>query len=225
MLVDHPKITVLLVDDHPLLRQALRAVLEKEDDLEVVAEAGDGAQAVMLATELEPLVVIMDISLPDMDGVEVIRRIKAACPQTTVLALTVHEDMQTIADVLMNGASGYLTKSIFGVEVAQAVRATVAGNMVLSPSIGKTLAAQAARLCSRPLPLSSGEKLTAREVEVLKLAARGMSNSDIAATLGVSLRTVKGYLTDLFSKLGVNTRTEAVALSLQTGIISVDDIK
>lgn len=219
------RISIMLVDDHPLLRQALRAVLDREDDLEVVAEAGDGAQAVALATEMRPDVVIMDISLPEMDGVEATRRLKEVSPGTAVLALTVHDDEQTIAEVLSAGASGYLTKSVFDDEVVQAVRALAAGDMVLSPSVGQALLRQVARHTSRSLPLNSGEKLTARELEVLRLIARGMSNNDIATTLGLRLRTVKGYVTDIFAKLGVSTRTEAVAFSLQAGIISVDDIR
>ncbi len=219
------RISVLLVDDHPLLRQALRAVLEREGDLEVVAEAGDGPQAVALATELKPDVVVMDISLPEMDGVEATKRVKEVSPKTAVLALTVHDDEQTIAEVLSAGASGYLTKSVFDNEVVQAVRTLAAGDMVLSPSVGQVLLRQAARRPSRSLPLNSGERLTVRELEVLRLVARGMSNSDIAATLGLRLRTVKGYVTDIFAKLGVSTRTEAVAVSLQAGIISVDDIR
>jgi DNA-binding NarL/FixJ family response regulator len=219
------KITVLLVDDHPLLRQALRAVLEKEPDMEVVGEASDGAEAVALAEKLRPDVAIMDVSLPGMDGAEATRRIKVVSPDTAVLALTVHDDDETIAEVLLAGALGYLTKGVFGVEVVQAVRIVATGDMVLSRPVGRSLLRHVPRYRPPRLALKSGEALTQRELEVLRLVACGMPNSDIAAALGLSVRTVKGYLTGIFAKLGVNSRTEAVAVCLQQGIISTDDIR
>ncbi len=219
------KITVIIVDDHPLIRQALRAVLEKEPDLEVVGEVGDGTSAVELAEKLRPDVVIMDVSLPGMDGAEATRQVRIASPDTAVLALTVHDDETTIADVLLAGASGYLTKGVFDREVVQAVRTIAAGHMVLSRPVGKSLVRYVPSYRSARLSLDTGEVLTPRELEVIKLVARGMPNRDIAATLGLSVRTVKGYLTDIFSKLGVGSRTEAVAFCLQKGIISTDDIR
>lgn len=219
------KITVLIVDDHPLIRQALRAVLEKEPDMEVVAETGDGASAVAMVEELRPDVVIMDVSLPGMGGADATRRVRMVSPETAVLALTVHDDDATIAEVLLAGALGYLTKGIFDKEVVWAVRTVAAGDMVLSRSAGNSLLRHVP--CYRPprLSLDPGERLTPRELEVLRLVARGMPNSDIAATLGLSVRTVKGYLTDIFAKLGVSSRTEAVAFCLQKGIISMDDVR
>lgn len=219
------KITILIVDDHPLIRQALRAVLEKEPDMEVVAETGDGVSAVALAEKLCPDVVIMDVSLPGMDGAEATRQVKMVSPRTAVLALTVHDDDATIAEVLLAGALGYLTKGVFDTEVVRAVRTVAAGNMVLSRSVGNSLLRHVPRYRPPRLSLDSGERLTSRELEVLRLVACGMPNSDIAATLGLSVRTVKGYLTAIFAKLGVSSRTEAVAFCLQKGIISMDDIR
>jgi DNA-binding NarL/FixJ family response regulator len=219
------KITILIADDHPLLRQSIRSVLEEEPDLQVVAEASDGVEAVKLVNELSPSVVIMDISMPKMDGLQATRQIKASHPQTAILVLTVHSDDEYVLDILQAGAAGYLTKSVFGEEVVQAVRGIVAGEMVLSPTIGHQLLKHAARYPTKPVPLDAGEKLSTRELEILKLAARGMSNRDIAGALGLSLRTVKGHLAEIFSKLQVGSRTEAIITGLRAGFISLDDIQ
>jgi len=219
------KIAILLADDHPLLRQALKGLLEKQVDFEVVAEAGDGEEAVRLAAELMPDVVIMDIGMPKLDGLEATRQIKASQPNIAVLVLTVHSDDQYIIGILQAGAAGYLVKSVFGEEVIQAIRGVVAGEMVFSPSIGQRLLKQAARYPTKPALLEAGEKLSIRELEILKLAARGLSNKDIAEELRLSLRTVKGHLADIFSKLRVGSRTEAVITGLRAGFLSLDDIQ
>ena len=219
------KITILLADDHPLLRQAVRSALEKEADFEIVAEAGDGKEAVRLAKELMPNVVIMDISMPIMDGLEATRQIKAANPGIAILALTVHSDDEYILGILEAGAAGYLMKTIFGAELITAIRSIVAGEMVLSPSIAPRLIKHAARCFVKPVHLESSEKLSVRELEVLRLASQGMTNKDIALELNLSLRTVKGYLADIFSKLRVGSRTEAVITALQAGILTLDDFK
>jgi len=219
------KIAILLADDHPLLRQALRNLLEKEDDFEILAEAGDGKEVVRLATELKSDVVIMDISMPELDGLEATRRIKAVCPEVAVLALTVHNDDESIVEILQAGAAGYLVKSVFGEELVQAIRAVVSGDMVLSPSIGQHLLKQAARYPTKPVLLEGGEKLSTRELEILKLTAKGMMNKDIALSLGLDLRTVKGHLSNIFSKLRVGSRTEAVITGLRAGYLSLDDIR
>ena len=215
---------VLLADDHPLLRHSIRSVLEKEPDLQVIGEASDGEEAVTLAKELQPDVVLMDIGMPKLDGLEATRQIKAAHPNIAILVLTIHSDEQHIIGILQAGAAGYLTKSVFGEEVVQAVRGVVAGEMVLSPSIGQQLLKQAARYPTEPVYLEAGEKLTTRELEIIKLAARGMSNKSIAAELGLTLRTVKGHLANVFSKLNVGSRTEAVIAGLRRGFLSLDDI-
>jgi len=216
---------ILLADDHPLLRKALRDLLEKEGDFEIVGEAGDGKEAVKLTTEISPDMVIMDISMPNLDGLGATQQIKTRCPNVAVLVLTAHTDDECILEILQAGAAGYLVKSVFGDEVVQAVRAVVTGEMVLSPSIGQRLLKQAARYPTRPVLLGAGEKLSARELELLKLTARGLSNKDIALTLGIKLRTVKGHLSDIFSKLRVASRTEAVIVGLRAGFLSMDDIK
>jgi two-component system, NarL family, response regulator LiaR len=218
-------ISILLVDDHPLLRQAIKDVLLKEKDFSIIAEAADGEEAVQLALKLKPKVVIMDISMPKMNGLEATRHIKEKNPEIIILALTVHTEDEYILDILQSGAGGYLIKNVFGDEVVQAVRAIAAGDMVLSPSIGQHLIKHAARHPTKPLLLEAGEKLTTREQEVLKLVAQGKSNKEIAKTLDLNLRTVKGHLTEIFSKLRVGSRTEAVITGLRAGFIAFDDIK
>ncbi len=219
------KATILLVDDHPLLRQALRDLLQKEGDFEVIGEASDGEEAVKLSTQLLPDVVVMDISLPNLSGIEATLLIKANCVNTKVLVLTIHDDDHNILEALKAGASAYLLKSVFSDEIVQAIRTVAAGDMVLSPSIGQRLVKHAARYPLKPVWLEAGDKLSTRELEVLRLTAHGMSNKDIASTLDINLRTVKGHLTDIFSKLGVGSRTEAVMIGLRAGFLSLDDIQ
>jgi NarL family two-component system response regulator LiaR len=220
-----PKTRIVLADDHPLLRQALKDVLQKESAFEIVGEAADGEEAVKLAAELTPNVVIMDISMPNLDGLQATQQIKEKYSNVAVLVLTVHTDDECILDILKAGAAGYLIKSAFGDEVIHAVRAVATGDMVLSAPIGERLLKQAARFPTRPVLLEAGEKLSARELEVLKLTARGLSNKDMASALDIKERTVKGHLADIFSKLRVASRTEAVIAGLQAGFLSLDDIQ
>jgi len=219
------KITIMLADDHPLLRQALRSVLEKETDFEVVAEVGDGEQTVKTATELAPQVVIIDISMPKLNGLEATRQIKAKRPDIAILVLTVHDDSEHILAILEAGAAGYLTKSVFGHEVVQAVRAVASGETVLSPSVSHQVIKHALHHIAKPVPLNTREKITGRELEILELAARGLSNKEIALRLGLSSRTVKSYLAEVFSKLNVGSRTEAVITALRAGILTMNDIE
>jgi len=219
------KLKIMVADDHPLLRQALRNVLEKHDDFEVIAEAGDGEEAIRLATELRPEILIMDISMPNISGLEATRQIKKKCPSIAIIALTVYDDSEHILGILEAGAAGYLTKSVFGDEVAYAIRSVAAGETVLSPAVSRQVIKHAAKYVAKPLRLDSGEKLTSREQELLKLAALGLSNKGIAARLELSLRTVKSYMTEIFSKLRVGSRTEAVILALRAGIIDIHDFE
>ncbi|MFX1552966.1 MAG: response regulator [Promethearchaeota archaeon] len=219
------KTRIMLADDHPLMRQALKLLLEKQHDFEVIAEASDGEEAVKLATELIPDVVIMDISMPKLNGLEATRQIKANYPAVAVLILTVHDDSEHIFSLLQAGAGGYLTKGVYGDEVVHTVRALVRGETVLSPVIARQVIRYASQYIRKPVTLDMDDKLTVREIEILKLAAKGMSNKDIASGLDLSLRTVKGYLADIFLKLRVASRTEAVVISLEKGILSLDDLK
>jgi len=218
------RITILLADDHPLMRLALRSIIEKEADLEVIAEANDGEEAVTAATELVPDVVIMDIMMPRLNGLEATRRIKEQYPNIAVLVLTIHSDREHIFGILEAGAAGYLTKRVFGEEVVSAIRGVVAGDAVLSRDVLRQLLKDSFRYSTKPLPVDNVETLTSREQQVLKLAARGMSNKEIAQNLGLSTRTIKSYLVDMFTKLRVGSRTEAVITGLQAGLLSLDDL-
>jgi two-component system, NarL family, response regulator LiaR len=219
------KTTILLADDHPLMRLALRTVLEKQNDFEVIGEAGNGEEAIQMSLELEPDVVIMDISMPHLNGLEATRQIKDRCPQIAVLILTVHNDSEHIMGVLEVGAAGYLTKDAFDQEIVHAVRGVVAGEAVLSPPILEKLMHKSLQQPARVTRYDDREELSARELEVLKLAAKGLSNKDIAESLDLRLRTVKGYLVNIFSKLRVGSRTEAVVAGLKSGFLTLDDLK
>ena len=216
------KITIMLADDHPLVRKALRDVLEKQADFEIVAEAGDGEEAVKIATELVPDVVLMDITMPKLNGIEATRQIKAKCSNIAVLVLTVHDDSEHILGILEAGAAGYLTKRVFGEEVIHAIHSVVAGETVLSAEIFQQILKHAMRYATKPITIAVGEKLTVREIEILNWAAKGKSNKDIAAELNLSQATIKSYLSDIFAKLEVASRTEAVIIGLRAGILTLE---
>jgi NarL family two-component system response regulator LiaR len=215
---------ILIADDHPLFRRSLKAILENETDLDLVGEAQDGIEAVRLADELQPDVILMDISMPEMDGLEATRQIKAKHPEIAVLVLTIHSDEQHALEILEAGAAGYLTKSVFGEEIVHAIRGVTSGEMVLSPEIGRRLLELAARYPLKPALLPAGDRLSVRELKILKLAARGMTNKEIAADLGLSLRTAKRLLDNIFSVLQVSSRTEAVLQGMRMGLLSMDDL-
>ncbi len=215
---------ILLADDHPMLRQGIRELLERQSDFEVVAEAGDGDEAVRLASELKPHVVIMDIGMPKLSGLEATKQIKARHPATAVLVLTIHDEDEYITGLLEAGAAGYLLKSAYGEELVNAIRSIRTGELVLHPVVGQKLLKRMASLQPRPIKLESVEQLTNREIDVLKLAAKGMSNGDIAVELGIGLRTVKGHLVSIFSKMRVGSRTEAVLQALKRGWITLEDV-
>jgi len=214
----------MLADDHPLLRQALRNTLEKQPDFEIVAEANDGEETVRIATEVMPDVVIMDINMPVLNGIEATRQIKEKCPQIAILALTVHNDNEHVLGILEAGAEGYLVKTVSGGEVVHAVRAIIAGETVMSPSISRQIVKYAFQHTAKPLKLDTGSKLTPREMEMLRLLAKGVSNKDIAQGMDLSLNSVKGYLAAIFQKLNVSSRTEAVVVCLRSGILTQSDL-
>ena len=194
--------------------------------MEVVGEAGDGEEAVNLATSLKPDVAIVDVSMPKMDGIEATRRIKAACPSINVLILSAYDDDQFIFSLLEAGAAGYLLKSIRGRELLDAIRAVYSGESVLHPSIARKVLNRFVSTSDRPTeskePLGV---LSDREMEVLKLAAKGFSNQDIAEKLCLSIRTVQGHLGHIFNKLQVSSRTEAVVRALKEGWVTLDDMR
>ncbi len=218
--MNNTPITILIADDHALVREGTRRLLEAEPDLRVIAEAGDGAAAVAEAERLKPDVVIMDVAMPVMNGIEATRQIKARLPQLAVLALTAHDDTQYVLKLIDAGAAGFLLKDVRGRELVEAVRAVHRGETTLNPAI----AARAQRLAAeRRAVTEERAPLSEREMEVLHEAARGLPNKDIARRLSLSVRTVHTHLGNIFSKLGVGSRTEAVLLALRNGWISLED--
>ena len=221
---DPQEIRILLVDDHPLVRRALRDILEKESDLHVIGEAGDGRQAIDMTEEHQPDIVIMDISMPVLNGVEATKQIKAANPMTSVLILTVHTDVETIFSILQAGASGYLVKSIFGPEVIHTIRAVMDGDMVLSAEVSQEVVKYALQHGTKPVKPVPQDRISAKGMEILSLAAKGLSNKEIGAKLGITEATVKSYFVDIFQRLNVRSRTEAIFVSLKSGILTLDDL-
>ena len=218
------KIRILIADDHAVVREGTRQILEQEPDLEVVAEAGDGEEAVRLSGSSKPDVAIIDISMPKLDGIEATKQIKALYPTIGVLILSAYDDDQFVFSLLEAGAAGYLLKSVRGRELIDAVRAVYAGESVLHPVIARKVLNRFAPVSGEPRGQRLSEILSEREVEVLKLATRGLSNQDIANELCLSLRTVQAHLGHIFNKLQVSSRTEAAVRALKEGWITLDDI-
>ena len=218
------KIKILLADDHVVVREGTRQLLEREPDFEVVGGAGDGEEAVKLATELKPDVIIMDIAMPKLNGIEATKRIKSGMSSVAVLALTAYDYDEYIFALLEAGAAGYLLKSVSGDELISAIRAVYAGEPVLHPIVMRKVMDHLKPSAAKPDQGRPSELLSERETEVLKLAARGMSNKDIAEKLFISVRTVQAHLRSIFNKLGVGSRSEAIIHALKRGWFSLDDL-
>lgn len=207
------RIRVVIVDDHVLVRSGLEVVLGMFDDIVLVGQAGDGAEAVRLCGELRPDVVLMDLVMPGMPGVEATRRILEACPETKVVALTSFIEDDLIGETLRAGAIGYLMKNVSADQLADAVRAAAQGRSTLAPEAADVL------VRSVSTPRSQADALTAREQQVLKLMADGLTNADIAERLVIGVATVKTHVSSIIAKLGVSTRTEATALAIRRGLV------
>lgn len=218
------KIRILIADDHAVVREGTRRILEQEPGLEVIAEAADGEEAIQLATEYKPDVAIIDISMPKVDGIEATRQIKARFPGVTVLILSAYDDDQFIFNLLEAGAAGYLLKNVRGRELIDAVRAVHSGESVLHPSIARKVLNRFVAVPGKPREREPLEELSARERDILRLATRGLSNREIADELSLSIRTVQGHLTHIFNKMQVGSRTEAVVRGLKEGWITLEDV-
>jgi DNA-binding NarL/FixJ family response regulator len=210
-------IRVVIADDHTVVRTGIRELLTDEPDIAVVGEARNGHEAVDLALALRPDVVVMDIAMPTLSGVEATRQLRAAAPTVKVLVLTAYADDPYIYGLLDAGAAGYILKTAEGHEIVRAVRATAAGQSMIDPAVAPRLIARMSQ------PASHGDGLTERELEVLRHAARGLTNKQIGAALGVSDRTVQNHLANIYGKLGVASRTEAVTAALQRALIRLSD--
>jgi DNA-binding NarL/FixJ family response regulator len=215
------QIRVMLADDHALVREGTRRLLESEGDVEVVAEAASGEEAILAAQRFHPDIAIIDIAMPGIGGIQATREIKAHCPETAILILSAYDDEPYLIALLEVGAAGFLLKNVHGQELINAIRAVSRGESVLHPSLAEKIMR---RLSSQANPTSrASDLLSERELDVLRLAARGLPNKEIARRLGLSIRTVHSHLANIFTKMQVGSRTEAVLLALREGIISLQD--
>ncbi|MGQ9677496.1 MAG: response regulator [Chloroflexota bacterium] len=206
-------IRVMIVDDHAVVRGGLGAFLLAFDDLEMVGEAASGEEAVQMCPRVRPDVVLMDLVMPGMDGAAATKAIRQVCPQVQVIALTSFKEEELVQGALKSGAIGYLLKNISAEELAGAIRAAKAGRPTLAPEAAQALIHTATR------PAAPGHDLTEREREVLALMVQGLNNAEIADRLVVSRSTIKFHVSSVLSKLGVSSRTEAVALALQQHLV------
>ncbi len=217
------KIRVIIADDHVVLREGTRELLQKEDDLEVVGEAGDGEETVELVRRTKPDVAILDIAMPKLNGIEATKQIKAISPGTAVLILTGYEYDQYVFALLEAGAAGYLLKDVRAQELIEAVRAVKAGASVLHPVVARKVLDRFVRTDNKA-KASRLPPLTEREIEVLRCAAKGLGNREIAEELNVSVRTVQSHLGNIFNKLKVASRIEAVLVGLKNGLVTLEDV-
>jgi len=215
------KIKVLLVDDHTLLRQGLRKLLELEPNLEVVGEAENGKEAILKTQELHPDVVLLDINMPGMNGVEATSLLKKFNPELKIIILTIHKDDEYVFEAIKAGASGYLLKDVDTQELVRAVEAAFRGESTVDPAIAARLFKEFSRI-SKGGGESAQDSLTEREKEILRLLVQGLSNRDIAENLFISEKTVKNHISNIFRKLEVNDRTQAVVKALKLGMVKLD---
>jgi len=216
------KTRILVAEDHAIVREGTCRVLDQEDDFEVIAEASDGEEAVKLAVEYQPDVALVDIVMPNMNGVEATRQIKSLSPSTAVLILSAYDDDQFVFSLIEAGAAGYLLKSVQGRELVAAIRAVRVGEPVMHPSIMKKVLGHLRPGEERPQSPAGLEQFSDREQEVLKLATQGLSNKEIAQKLSINVRTVQAHFSRVFKKLEVSSRTEAVLRGLREGWLSLD---
>jgi len=217
-------IRILLADDQALFREGLRTLLSVMPDLEVIGEAGNGEEAVRLATTLHPDVVLMDLQMPVLDGVAATRQLRTACPTCRVIVLTTFDDDEYVFEGLRAGAMGYLLKDTPSAQLVQAIRAAARGESFLEPSVAAKVVAEFTRLSAAPGPAAPlarplAEPLSDRELEVLRLVAQGASNKEIAAALFIAEGTAKNHLTNILGKLGVTDRTQAALKAKELGLI------
>ncbi|MGE5225037.1 MAG: response regulator [Omnitrophica WOR_2 bacterium] len=225
-------IRVMLVDDHDMVRTGLKSFLETQGEMEVVAEAGSGIEAITRAQEACPEVVVMDITMPGMDGLQATRQLKATCPGIKILALTVHEDKQYFFEMLAAGASGYITKQAAAEELVAAIRAVAEGHVYLQPALARWLLEDYLRLSvqnttegyENPAGIKAVKTpgaLSKRERQVLELVAQGMTNSQISSQLGISPKTVARHRERIMRRLNIHSSTELVKFAIRTGLVEL----
>ena len=216
------KIRVLIVDDQMLMRQGLQTLLDLENDIQVVGQASDGTDAVAVVAQTKPDVVLMDVRMPRLNGVEATRQIRAQTPQTQVIILTTFDDDEYVFEGLRAGAMGYLLKDVSAEDLTDAIRRVARGEALIQPSIARKVVSEFARLGAETKKPDADElldPLSERELEILKLIAQGMSNREIAATLFITEGTAKNHISNILSKLGVRDRTQAVLRAQELGLV------
>ena len=215
------KIKILLAEDHIVVREGTRELLQAETDMEVVGEADDGVQAVQMTGKLRPDVVIMDIAMPNLNGIEATKQIKAMAPHTRILVLTAYDNPEFVTAVIDAGAAGYLLKNVRGRELTNAIRSAYEGESVLHPAVAKAIFAQL-RMPSAKSLREKPDVLSERELQVLQKGAEGLSNKQIATLLSIGPRTVQTHWRNIFDKLGVYSRTEAIVYCLKKGWLNLN---
>jgi two-component system, NarL family, response regulator LiaR len=218
------RIRIVIADDHAVVREGTRTLLEREEDMEVVGEAADGEEAIKVIERNKPDVAILDISMPKLSGIEVTKQVKSRLPSTAILILTAYENDEYVFALLEAGAAGYLLKDVPGAEIVEAVRSVYSGESVLHPSIARKVIQRAIVSSAKSHEETTEIELSEREIEVLKLAAKGLRNKDIADNLCISIRTVQGHINSIFHKLSVGSRTEAIFQSVKRGWLSFNDL-
>jgi two-component system response regulator NreC len=229
------KIRLVLVDDHEVVRAGLKSFLQTQEDFEVVGEAGDGEQAVQVAMQARPDVILMDITMPHVDGMEATRRLRVLCPDCLVLALTVHDDKQYFMEMLSAGASGYITKQAAPDDLISAIRCVASGQIYLQPALARWLLEDYQRLVGQMgVPASRSkheaeegeavglEALSLRERQVLEMVAQGASNQQIGENLDLSPKTIARHRERIMNKLNMHSRTELVKFAIRSGLVKLD---
>ncbi len=211
-------IHILIADDHPVVRDGLRAMLSTQPDFQVVGEAANGTDAAHLAVSLKPDVILLDLEMPDLDGVSVLRQIRARDPQARVIVVTAYDTDERIVQAVVAGAQGYVLKGAPREEIFRAIRVVHEGGSLLQPIVASKLLLHVSQQASQPAEVDS---LTPRELEVLSLLAQGKSNKQIAAELVITERTTKFHVSSILSKLAAANRTEAVKIAVQRGLVTL----
>lgn len=221
-MVEQDKIAVVLADDHQLVRQGLKALLEAEPDLKVVGEAGDGLQAIRRVELLSPRVLVLDLMMPGLNGLDVVRQLKKGSPHTKVVILSMYANEAYVLEALSNGASAYVLKDSSSADLVHAVREAAAGRRYLSPPLSDR-AIEVYQAKARAATLDRYETLTARERAVLHLAAEGHTNAEVATRLGISARTAETHRSNLMHKLDLHTQADLIRYALRRGLVQVED--
>lgn len=217
-------IRVIIVDDHAIVRAGMRMLIESDNEIEIVGEGETGAEALQMAHDLEPDIVVMDVTMPEMDGIEATRRIKEETPNVAVLAVTIHEGPDYFFQMLQAGSSGYVPKRAAPEDLLRAIHTVAEGNVFLEPGIAKDLVADYLQRVEDGAEQDSYDGLTERECEVLTSIAEGGTNREIAEELGISVKTVERHNENIMRKLNLHTRTELVKYAIRKNLISLDDV-